>query len=115
VQRLRVRTPTTRCCTRRERDPVGVQDVMSRRAMEATDREGIRGMPTAILDPPEAGGVVASLRWIAGIVAREATRSASAGRSVPSREELRPEPDGPTGGIGSSRNTRKTPEKPEDL
>jgi hypothetical protein len=85
--------------------------------MEATDKEGIREMPTAILDPPEAGGVVASLPWIAGIVAREATRRASARRNVPSRGELRPDPDpdGPTGGIGSSRTTRKTPEKPEDL
>jgi hypothetical protein len=92
---------------------VGVEDVMSRLAMEATDREGIRRMPTAIPDPPEAGGVVASLPRIAGIVAREATRRVSAGRSVPSREEPRLEPDGPTGGIGSSRTTRRTPEKPK--
>jgi hypothetical protein len=81
--------------------------------MEATDREGIREMPTTIPDPPEAGGVVVSLPWIAGIVAREVTRRASAGRSVPSREEPRSEPHGPTGGIDSSRTTRKTPEEPE--
>jgi hypothetical protein len=55
-----------------------VEDVMSRQAMEATGREGIKTVPTAIPDPPEAGGVVASLPWIAGTVAREATRRASA-------------------------------------
>jgi hypothetical protein len=72
--------------------------------VEATDREGIRGMPAAILDPPEAGGVVARQPWIAGTVAREVIGRASAGRSVPSRGKPRPdqEPDEPTGGIGSS-------------
>jgi hypothetical protein len=84
--------------------------------MEAIDKEGIRGMSTAILDPPEAGGVVASQPWIAGIVARKATGRASAGRSVPSRGEPRPDPapDRPTEGIGSSPTTRKDPEKPEE-
>jgi hypothetical protein len=61
--------------------------------MEATDKEGIRRMPTAIPDPPEVGEVEASLPWIAGIVARKATGRASAGRSAPSREEPRLDPD----------------------
>jgi hypothetical protein len=45
------------------------EDAVNRCAMEATDRDGTREMPTAIPDPPEAGGVVASQPWIAGIVA----------------------------------------------
>jgi hypothetical protein len=116
VRRLRTRTPTARCCTRRERDPVGVEDGASRCAMEATDKEGTREMPTAISDPPEAGGVVASQLWIAGIVARKATGRASVGRSTPSRGKLRldPDPDEPTEEIGSSRTTQKDPEKPEE-
>jgi hypothetical protein len=84
--------------------------------MEATNTEGIKGMPTAIPDAPEEGGVVASLPWIVGIVARKATRRASARRSVPSRGKPRPDPDPnrPTGEIDSSRTTQKDPEKPED-
>jgi hypothetical protein len=113
--RLRARTPTARCCTRRERNPVGVEDETSRCAMEATDKEGIKEMLTAILDPPEAGGVEASQPWIAGIVARKATGRATAGRSAPSRGKPRPDPDPyePTEEIGSNRTTRKDPEKPE--
>jgi hypothetical protein len=80
---------------------------MSRQAIEATGREGIRRMPTTIPHPPEVRGVVASLPWIAGTVAREATRRASVGRSP------HQEPDEPTGGIDSSRTTRRTPEEPE--
>jgi hypothetical protein len=33
------------------------EDAASRYAMEATDRDGTREMPTAIPDPPEVGGV----------------------------------------------------------
>jgi hypothetical protein len=86
--------------------------------MEATDREGIRGMSAAIPDPPEVGGVVARQPRIAGTAARKAIGRASAGRSVPSREEprLEPrlEPDGLTEGIGSSRTTRKDSKKPQE-
>jgi hypothetical protein len=67
-------------------------------------------------DPPEAGGVVASQPWIAGIVVRKATERASAGRSALSRGKPRPDPDPdePTEETGSSRTTRKDPEKPEE-
>jgi hypothetical protein len=80
--------------------------------MEATDRDGTREMPTAILDPPEAEGVVASQPWIAGIVAREATMRASAGRSAPSWEEQRPGLDKSTEETGSDRTTQENPETP---
>jgi hypothetical protein len=98
-----------------ERGPVGVEDEANRCAMEATDKEGTKEMPTAIPDPPEAGGVEASQPWIAGIVARKATGRASAGRSTPSRGEPRPDldPDKLTEEIGSNCTTRKDPEKPE--
>ena len=60
-----VRTPTTRCCTRRKICPVVVADEVSRCAMEAADgskEEGIMVMPTAIADPPKIGGVDAEPR-----------------------------------------------------
>jgi hypothetical protein len=80
--------------------------------MEGTDRDGIRKKPTATPDPPEGGGVVANQLWIAGTVAREATRRASARRSAPSQEEQRPGLDEPTEEIGSDRTTQKNPETP---
>ena len=58
----RARTPTTRCCTRREIDPVDVAGETSRCAMEAADEikvEGTEMMRTAIRNPPEIGGVEA--------------------------------------------------------
>jgi hypothetical protein len=84
--------------------------------MEATDKEGIREMPTAIPNPPEVGGVEASVPWIAGIVARKVTKRASTGRSAPSQGELRPDldPDGPTEEIGCSRTMQKDADKPEE-
>ena len=95
--------------------PVRVEDEANRFAMEATDKEGTNEMPTAIPDPPEAGGVKASQPRIAGIVARKATEKASAGRSTPSQGKPRPdpEPDEPTEEIGNARTTQKDPEKPE--
>ena len=92
-----------------------VEDEANRFAMEATDKEGTNEMPTAIPDPPEAGGVVARKPRIAGTVARKATEKASAGRSAPSREKPRldPDPDEPTEEIGNARTTPKDPEKPE--
>jgi hypothetical protein len=83
--------------------------------MEATDKEGTREMPTAIPDPPEAGGVEASQPWIVSIVARKATGRASARRSALNRGKPRPDPDldEPTEEISSSRTTRKDLEKPE--
>jgi hypothetical protein len=80
--------------------------------MEATDRDGIRKMPTATPDPPEAGGVVTNKLWIAGTVAREAIGRASAGRSAPSREEQRPDLHEPTEEIGSDRTSQENPEMP---
>ena len=89
--RRRVRTPTSRCCTRSEIGPVVVVDEASQCAMEAADgikEEGTEMMPTAIPDPQETGGVEATRTGKgnpsrnAGIVARKATRRASAGRSV---------------------------------
>jgi hypothetical protein len=47
------------------------EDVASRCAMEATDRDGIREMPTATPNPPEVGGVVANQLLIAGRGHRE--------------------------------------------
>jgi hypothetical protein len=88
------------------------EDAVNQRAMEATDRDGTREMPIAMPDPPEAGGVVASQAWIAGIVAREATVRASAGRSVPSWEERHPGLDEPTEETGSDRTTQENPETP---
>jgi hypothetical protein len=92
-----------------------VEDEANRFAMEATDKEGTKEMPTAIPDPPEARGVEASQPWIAGIVARKATRRAGAGRSMPSRGKPRPDPnvDEPTEEIGRNSTTWKDPEKPE--
>jgi hypothetical protein len=86
------------------------EDVANRCTMEATDRDGIRKMLTVIPDPPEAEAVVGSQLWIAGTVAREATGRASAGRSVPSREEQRPGLDKPTEEIGSDRTMKENPE-----
>jgi hypothetical protein len=88
------------------------EDAANRCVMEVTDRNGTREMPTTIPDPPEAGGVVASQPWIAGIVPREATVRASAGRSAPSREEQRPGLDKLTEEIGSNRTTQENPETP---
>jgi hypothetical protein len=88
------------------------EDATNRCAMEATDRDDTREMPTTILDPPEAGGVVVNQLWIAGIVAREATVRASAGRSAPSREEQRPGLDEPTEETDSDRTTQENPETP---
>jgi hypothetical protein len=45
------------------------EDAVRRYVVEATDRDGTREMPITIPDPPEAGGVVASQPWNAGIVA----------------------------------------------
>jgi hypothetical protein len=51
--------------------------------------------------------------WYCG---KKGHRESDCWKKVPSRGELRPDPDpdGPTEGIGSSRTTRKDPEKPED-
>ena len=57
---LQARTPTTECCTRREKGPVSVEEEASRQSMEAADvirEEGTEVMPTATPDPPETGGV----------------------------------------------------------
>jgi hypothetical protein len=88
------------------------EDVARRYAMEATDRDGTKEMLIAIPDPPEAGGAVVSQPWNAGIVARKATGRASAGRSVPSRVEMRPDLDEPMAEIGSDRTTLKNLETP---
>ena len=119
---LQARTPTVGCCTRREIDPVGMEDEASRCAMEAVDEikvEGTEMMPTAILDPPETGGVEAMRTGkgkpsrSAGIVARKATGKASAERSTPIRREPDPEtaPDIPTREIDNVRTTPKDTEK----
>ena len=66
------------------------EDEASGHAMEAADvirEEGTEVMPTATPDPPETGGVEAMRTdkgrpsRSAGIVARKATRRASAGRT----------------------------------
>ena len=113
--RERVCTPTAKCCIRRMIGPVRVEDEANRFGMEATDKERTNEMPTTIPDPPEAGGVVARKPWIAGTVAGKAIERASAGRSAPSWEKPRPDPDPdePTEETGSARTTPKDPEKPE--
>ena len=113
-------TPTTRCCTRREIGPVGVEDKASRCAMEAADEikeGGTEVMPTATPDPLEAGGVEA-MRTAKGkpsrsasIVARKATGKESAGKSALIRRET--VLDMPTRETGSARTTSKDPEEPE--
>ena len=115
--------PTARCCTRREIGPVIVADEASRCAMEAgngSKEEGIVVMATAIPDPPEAGGVEAEPKTgkgnqlqNAGIVARKATRRASAGRSAPIRRKPNPDPREPNKEIDSGRTTPKVPKKSE--
>ena len=100
---------------------MGVEDEVSRCAMEAADEikeGGTEVMPIATPDPPETGGVEV-MRTAkgkpsrsAGTVARKATGKASAGRSAPIRREqgLETVPDIPTREIGT---TPKTPGKPE--
>ena len=103
---------------------MNVEEEASRCAMEAADEikvEGTETMPTAIPDPPETGGVEAMRTGKVnpprnvGIVARKATRRASAGKSAPIRREPvpYPVPEMPTKEIGSDRTTPKDPEKPE--
>ena len=122
--RRRVRTPTTRCCTRRKIGPVVVADEASRCAMEAANgikEEGTEVMPTTIPDPSEIGGVEVTRTGKGnpprnvGIVARKATGRASAGRSAPIRRKPGPDPvpEKPIKEIGSDRTTPKDPEKPE--
>ena len=123
--RLRARTPTAGCCTRREIGPVDVEGEASRCTMEeAVDmikEGGTEVMPTATLDPPEIGGVETMRTGkgrpsrSAGTVARKATEKASAGRSAPIWREPVPEiaPDMPTREIGSARTMPKDPEEPE--
>ena len=96
-----------------------VEDEASQCTMEVADEikvECAETMPTAILDPPETGGVKAMRTGkenpprTAGIVARKATGRASASRSAPIRRE--PVPDIPTREIGSDRTTPKDLGKP---
>ena len=85
--------------------------------------EGIVVIPTTIPDPPEVGGVEATPRTgkrnppqNADIVARKATRRASAGRSAPFWSKPDPDPGGPNTEIGSGCTTpkdRKDPKKSE--
>ena len=122
--RRQARTPTARCCTRREISPVDVADEASQCTMEAVDRtkeEGTEVMPTAIADPPETGPVEAmkigkgSPPRNVGIVERKSTTRASVGRSALIRKEPGPDPDPdrPTKEIGNVRTTPKDSEKPE--
>ena len=112
--RQQAHTPTTRCCTQRKIGPMDVADEASRCAMEATEV-----IPTAILDPPETGGVEAMKTGKgnpsrnAGTVARKVIGTASVGRSSLIRREpgLDPVPDIPTKEIGNDRTTPKDPEK----
>ena len=82
--------------------------------------EGIAVMPKTILDPPEARGVEAepktgkgNLPWNVGIVARNATRRASAGISVPIRRKPDPDSGQPNKEIGSGRTMSKDPKQSE--
>ena len=97
---------------------MNVEEEASRCAMEAADEikvEGTETMPTAIPDPPETGGVEAMRTGKVnpprnvGIVARKATRRASAGKSAPIRRE--PVPEMPTKEISSDRTMPKDSEK----
>ena len=122
--RLQARKPTTRCCTRREIGPVGVEDEASWCTMEAADEikeGGTEVMPTTTLNPPEIGGVEAMTTGKgkpsrnASTMARKATRKASVGRSAPIRRESAPEtvPDILTREIGNDCTMPKDLEKPE--
>ena len=72
--------------------PVGMVDEVGRHAIATIGNSragGTKIVLTAVLDPPQVGGVkVASrtddqrLKWNVGTVARKATRRAGAGRSV---------------------------------
>ena len=93
---------------------MGVEDEVSRCAMEAADEikeGGTEMMPTAIPDPPETGGVEVmrtgkgNLPWNVGIVARKATWRASARRSAPIR--INPDRAKPNTEIGKGRTTSR--------
>ena len=79
-------------------------------------------MPTTILNPLEAGGVEAAPRTCktnpsrnAGIVARKATRRASAGRSASVWRKPDPDPNKPKKEIGNGCTTPKDPKKLEKV
>ena len=70
---------------------MGVEDEVGRRATLAADKSrkvGIEEVPTAVLDPPQSGGVMMEPKTgkqrpkrNTGIVARRATRRSSAGKA----------------------------------
>ena len=76
---------------------MGVEDELDRHALVAADKsrkEGIDVVPTAVLDPPQAGGVTVEPeigkqrpKRNASIVARTATRKASARKSASIRRK----------------------------
>ena len=94
---------------------------VDRHAMEAAGKSrngGTMSVPTAIPEPPQAGGVKAvpeagkikPLRN-AGTVARKATRKASVGESVPIRTD--PDPAKPAREAGKARTSQTDQEDPE--
>ena len=98
-----------------------VVDEVGWHAMEAADKsrnDDTENMPTAVPDPPGAGGVNAvpetgktnPLRN-AGTVAKRATGKASAGESVPIRTN--PDPARPVRMAGKARTTQTDQEDPE--
>ena len=108
---------TSECFTRRRNGLVGVEDEVGRLATVEADKsrkEGIEEVPTIVLNPPQAGGVMAApeigkqrLMRNAGIVERGPTRRASAGRSAPIQRKPDPDPGEPNKEIGNGRTTPK--------
>ena len=96
---------------------MGVDDEVGRLATVAADKsrkEVIEEVPTTVLDPPQAGGITTEpeigKQWPkrnAGIVARRATRRASAGNCAPIRRKPDPDSGGPNKEIGSGHTTLK--------
>ena len=89
-------------------------------AADKSRREGKEVVPTAVLDPPQAGGVMDESeigkqrpKRNSGIVARRSTRRVSAGRSASIRRKPDPDPVKPTREIGADRTTPKDPKKSE--
>ena len=94
-----------------------MEDEVGRLATVAADKskkEGIEEVPTTVLDPPQAGGVMDESeigkqrpKRNSGIVARRSTRRVSAGRSASIRRKPDPDPGEPNKEISKTRTTSK--------
>ena len=89
-------------------------------AADKSRKEGIEEVPTTVLDPPQAGGVMDESeigkqrpKRNSGIVARRSTRRVSAGRSASIRRKPDPDPGESNKEIGSGCTTPKDSKESE--